>query len=172
MRSIIEAGFIIKSILSLEIGLYMVYPVFTYIIVALWVGAPWFFVRWCVTTAYYYTVDAHHKHSTFGKGGKVFLPPFKFPPIKRCQHIILCTDTGDFIEQSLHHLLSQGRHQGILHSKQFLTFLFFEIMRALSLLILLVGSITAEDVLDLGDSNFKDAVANEDIMLVEFFAPW
>jgi len=45
-------------------------------------------------------------------------------------------------------------------------------MKVLSLLILLVGSITASDVLDLGDNNFKDGVANKEIMLVEFFAPW
>ena len=45
-------------------------------------------------------------------------------------------------------------------------------MKSLSLLILLVGSITADDVVDLGDSNFKDGVANQEIMLVEFYAPW
>lgn len=45
-------------------------------------------------------------------------------------------------------------------------------MKVFNILILLVGSITASDVLDLGDNNFKDGVANKEIMLVEFFAPW
>ena len=28
------------------------------------------------------------------------------------------------------------------------------------------------DVIELGDDNFKSGTKNEDIMLVEFFAPW
>jgi len=39
-------------------------------------------------------------------------------------------------------------------------------------LLLLLGSALASDVLDLGDNNFKSTVADKDIILVEFYAPW
>lgn len=45
----------------------------------------------------------------------------------------------------------------------------------LSLVVLLVfatGVTFASDVIDLKDTNFKNKVADHDIMLVEFFAPW
>jgi len=39
--------------------------------------------------------------------------------------------------------------------------------------VLCLGTIVrSSDVLDLSDSNFKDSVADKDIILVEFFAPW
>jgi len=45
-------------------------------------------------------------------------------------------------------------------------------MKIILTLAALISACLASDVLDLGDSNFKDGVANQDIMLVEFFAPW
>ena len=48
----------------------------------------------------------------------------------------------------------------------------FAVMIVAKLIILFIGSAFASDVLDLGDDNFKAAVADKEMMLVEFFAPW
>jgi len=45
-------------------------------------------------------------------------------------------------------------------------------MRCITVVLLFIGTTIGSDVIDLGDSNFKDGVADKDIMLVEFFAPW
>lgn len=42
----------------------------------------------------------------------------------------------------------------------------------ITVLVLLFAAVFGSDVIELGDSNFKDGVADKDIMLVEFFAPW
>lgn len=53
-----------------------------------------------------------------------------------------------------------------------LAVLFHSIMiRSLGLLLLAVALTKASDVIELSDSNFKEGT-NQDIMLVEFFAPW
>ena len=46
--------------------------------------------------------------------------------------------------------------------------------RWLLLALLAVSSVTAEDsdVIDLDSESFSDGIANKDIMLVEFYAPW
>ena len=42
-----------------------------------------------------------------------------------------------------------------------------------TILIPLFASVVfCSDVIELGDSNFNDGVKGEEIMLVEFFAPW
>merc|ERR1712183_212328 len=46
------------------------------------------------------------------------------------------------------------------------------IMKSALCLLYLVGLAYSSDVLDLSDSDFKSKTADEDIMLVEFFAPW
>jgi len=45
-------------------------------------------------------------------------------------------------------------------------------MKVVALLLTIVGVAIASDVLDLGDDNFQSSVADKDIILVEFFAPW
>lgn len=37
---------------------------------------------------------------------------------------------------------------------------------------LFASAVFCSDVIELGDSNFSDGVKDEEIMLVEFFAPW
>ena len=37
---------------------------------------------------------------------------------------------------------------------------------------LFASAVFGSDVIELGDTNFDDGVKGEEIMLVEFFAPW
>lgn len=45
-------------------------------------------------------------------------------------------------------------------------------MKVFLLLLSLVVVAFASDVMDLSDSDFASSIANKDIVLVEFFAPW
>lgn len=52
------------------------------------------------------------------------------------------------------------------------TFLFSAIAATFAALTHTVLAEEASDVLSLTDKNFDESVLNEDLMLVEFFAPW
>jgi len=45
-------------------------------------------------------------------------------------------------------------------------------MKVLLLLLSVIGATIASDVLELTDGNFQSSIADKDIILVEFFAPW
>lgn len=45
-------------------------------------------------------------------------------------------------------------------------------MKAVSLILFTLGAAFCSDVIDLTDSNFAEQTKNEDIMLIEFYAPW
>lgn len=40
------------------------------------------------------------------------------------------------------------------------------------LIVAILGAVFCSDVLEFTDNDFKSKVADEDIILVEFFAPW
>ena len=64
--------------------------------------------------------------------------------------------------------VSQGIDPGIISSSPF----YFKMIISTILIPLFASAVFCSDVIELGDSNFNDGVKGEEIMLVEFFAPW
>lgn len=67
--------------------------------------------------------------------------------------------------------VSQGSQATDLLLFVFLPF-WFKMIISTVLIPLFASAVFCSDVIELGDSNFDDGVKGEEIMLVEFFAPW